>query len=73
MYNMNCTILGHKKGFSVQIDVKESVSKLKNLIKATQPETLESFNTTAFELYWVQYLVPSEDDEAYETLVEPIS
>ena len=71
MLNVNCAILGHRYIFSVEIDIQNQVSELKNRIKATVPLTLESCDPPALELYWVQYHVPDED-EAYETLVESI-
>lgn len=71
MLNVNCAILGHKGFFSVEIDIQNQVSELKNRIKATEPLTLQSCDPSSLELYWVQYPVPDED-EAYETLVESI-
>ena len=71
MLNVNCAILGHRDIFSVEIDIQNQVSELKNRIKATEPLTLQSCDPSSLELYWVQYPVPDED-EAYETLVESI-
>ena len=73
IFNVNCAILGHKNIFSVAIDSEKQVAALKNRIIATEPETLEPWNSSALELYWVQYPVPDGDDEAYEALVESIS
>ena len=68
MLNVNCAILGHRDIFSVEIDIQNQVSELKNRIKDTE---LLSCKASSLELYWVQYHVPDED-EAYETLVESI-
>lgn len=68
-YYVMCAILGHKTGpFQVKIDSNANVAGLKSRIKAEQPQTLGSLDSTALKLYHVNIRVPN----MYKTFMQSI-